>query len=289
LDSVALNTFLSIARHGTVTAAARELHTVQSNVTARLKQLECELEVALFVRHSRGMALTPAGARLVAYAQRFNSLSAEAVEAVRGDGRLRGTLRLGSMESTAAVRLPGVLGALHRAHPEVQIEVRSGTTAELLDHVLAGRLDAAFVAGPVRHPALQARTVFREELVLAAARAGPAMAERLSGRTLTAIVFRQGCSYRQRLESEFARRGWMPYQRIEFGTVDGILGCVAADVGVTLLPRALIERHAGRKGLRVEALGPRGLFVDTLLVRRADAAAAPAMQALARILQPRRA
>jgi DNA-binding transcriptional LysR family regulator len=284
LDSIALNTFLAIARHGTVTAAARELHTVQSNVTARMKQLEAELEVALFVRHSRGMTLTAAGSRLVSYAQRFNSLSAEALDAVRGDGRLRGALRLGSMETTAAIRLPGLLGRLHRDHPDVQIEVRSGPTAELLEHVLAGRMDAVFVAAPVRNPTLESRPAFREELVLVSARGGPTMVERLARGNLTVIVFRQGCSYRQRLEAHFARAGWLPYQRIEFGTVEGILGCVAADVGVTLLPRAVIAANGSRKDLRVERLGPRGLFVDTLLERRRDEPSSPAMRALARSL-----
>jgi DNA-binding transcriptional LysR family regulator len=281
IDSISLNTFLAIARQGTVTAAARELHTVQSNVTARLKQLEGELEVALFVRHSRGMALTPAGSRLVAYAQRFNALSAEAVGAVRGDGHLRGALRLGSMETTAAVRLPALLGRLHREHPDVQIEVRSGTTAELLDQVLTGRLDGAFVAGPVRNTALKARPAFREELVLVAARDGDSMPARLARGTLTVIAFRSGCSYRQRLETHFANAGWLPYQRIEFGTVEGILGCVAADLGVTLLPRALIEAHGSRKAFSIERLGRAGLFVDTLFVRRADAPPGPAMRALA--------
>ena len=260
------------------------MHTVQSNVTARLKQLEAELEVALFVRHSRGMALTAAGSRLVGYAQRFNALAAEALDAVRGDGRLRGALRIGSMETTAAIRLPALLGRLRSDCPELQIEVRSGTTAELLEHVLAGRLDGAFVAGPVRNPALEARTAFREELVLVSARAGDTIAQRLDRGALTVIAFRQGCSYRQRLEEHFARAGWMPYQRIEFGTVEGILGCVAADLGVTLLPRAVIESQRSGKVFRVERLGSRGLFVETLFVRCADTAVSSAMRAFTRTI-----
>src|SRR5688572_24281196 len=76
MDTTALATFLAVARHGSVTAAALELHTVQSNVTARLKLLETDLDATLFLRHSRGVTLTVAGQRLVTYAQRFTALAA---------------------------------------------------------------------------------------------------------------------------------------------------------------------------------------------------------------------
>jgi DNA-binding transcriptional LysR family regulator len=287
MDSTTLGTFLAVARTGSVTAAAQELHTVQSNVTARLKQLELELRVALFQRHSRGMTLTAAGSRLLSYARKLESLSMEAMEAVRDDGTVRGSVRLGSTETTAALRLPQVLGHFHHAHPEVQIEVRTGPTAELLEYVLAHRLDGAFVAGPLNHPALESRTAFREELVLVAAASSERMNERLARGTLTAIVFRQGCSYRQLLETKFSELGWLPYQRIEFGTVEGILGCVAANVGVTVLPRAVVERNGARKSLRVEPFKPKPLVVDTLFVRRADALPASAMRAFEGLLATR--
>jgi LysR family transcriptional regulator, cell division regulator len=271
MDTTALATFLAVARHGSVTAAALELHTVQSNVTARLKLLETDLDATLFLRHSRGVTLTVAGQRLVTYAQRFTALAAEAKAAVRDDGVVRGSLRVGSMETTAAVRLPDVLGRFHRAHPDVQLEIRTGPTAELLEHVLADRLDGAFVAGPINHPELAARPVFHEELVLVAARESGSMSQRLDRGGLTAIVFRQGCSYRQRLEAQFSARGWLPFRRLEFGTVEGILGCVGANVGVTVLPRSVVEGYRGHEMLRIEPFAPEPLWVDTLFVRRRDA------------------
>lgn len=271
MDSIALATFLAVAKHGSVTAAALELHTVQSNVTARMKQMEADLGATLFVRHSRGVTLTPAGTRLVGYAERLSTLAAEARSAVRDDGVVKGILRIGSMETTAAVRLPDVLGNFHRAFPEVQIEVRTGPTAELLEHVLAHRLDGALVAGPINHPNLVGRSVFREELVLIAAHDSGSVSQRLTQGGLTAIVFRQGCSYRQRLEAQFAARGWLPFRRLEFGTVEGILGCVSGNVGVTVLPRSVVEGYSRWDSLRVEQFAPEPLWVDTLFVRRSGA------------------
>lgn len=285
MDPTALNTFAAVARRGSVSAAALELHTVQSNVTARLKQLEADLGVALFLRHSRGMVLTEAGTRLLVYAQRLSALADEAKSAVRDDGQVRGRLRLGSMETTAAVRLPSVLGRFHRAHPEVQLEVRTGPTAELLEHVLAHRLDVALVAGPVDHPDLLAEPVYREELVLVSASDAAEPGEQLRQGGLTAIVFRQGCSYRQRLEAYFASRGWLPFRRLEFGTLEGVLGCVGAGVGVTVLPRSAIEGYRGRDDLVLQALGARPAWVETLLVRRRDAHVGATLRSFSAALQ----
>jgi DNA-binding transcriptional LysR family regulator len=279
MDSTALATFLAVARHGSVTAAALELHTVQSNVTARMKQLEADFSVPLFARHSRGVRLTPAGSRLLVYAERMQALAAEARAAVSDVGVVRGILRIGSMETTAAVRLPELLARFYRAYPEVQIEVRTGPTAELLEHVLAHRLDGALVAGPIHHPDLLTRLAFREELVLVAALGSTTMSERLAQGGLTVITFRQGCSYRQRLDAEFMTRGWLPFRRLEMGTVEGILGCVGGNVGVTVLPRSVVEASQARDTLRVDAFAPEPLFVDTLFVRRCSVPANTTMTA----------
>ena len=121
MDSTALATFLAVARQGSVTGAALELHTVQSNVTVRMKQLEADFDVPLFVRHSRGVTLTPAGARLLVYAERLQALAAEARTVVSDVGVVQGNLRIGSMETTAAIRLPRLLADFYQAYPEVQI------------------------------------------------------------------------------------------------------------------------------------------------------------------------
>ena len=105
-------TFAAVARHGGITRAAAALNTVQSNVTARVQALELELGVALFDRHSRGVSLTAAGRRLLPYAERLASISREAVMAARDDGVAKGPLAIGSMETTAAVRLPPMLARL---------------------------------------------------------------------------------------------------------------------------------------------------------------------------------
>jgi LysR family transcriptional regulator, cell division regulator len=97
---------------------------------------------------------------------------------------------------------------------------------------------------------------------LAALRAGTAE----SGPT--ALVFRTGCSYRQRLEQVLAEFGWPSAARLEFGTLDGIIGCVAADMGVTMLPRTVVERSELKESIRAHALSGTQKRVDTLFIRR---------------------
>src|SRR5207302_5892325 len=116
-----LMTFSAVARTGGITRAAEALNTVQSNVTQRIKALEAEIGTPLFERHSRGMTLTGAGRRLLPYAERMAALCREAVLAARDDGEAKGPLAIGSMETTAAVRLPALLADFHRRFPAVRL------------------------------------------------------------------------------------------------------------------------------------------------------------------------
>src|SRR5690554_6583159 len=100
-----LHVFRTVVEAGGITHAAKRLHRVQSNVTARIRKLEEDLQVQLFVRESRRLQLTPAGRTLLGYADQLLGLAARAREALH-DTTPRGLLRIGTMESTAGVRLP---------------------------------------------------------------------------------------------------------------------------------------------------------------------------------------
>ena len=266
-----LKTFAAVARCGGITRAAGELKTVQSNVTNRIRALETEIGTPLFERHARGMTLTDAGRRLLPYADRLNALSNEALAAARDDGVAKGPLAIGSMETTAAVRLPPLLAQFHQRHPEVQLSLRTGPTALLAEAVIANALDGAFVAGPIDHPDLMSTVAFNEELVLLTARRWKTLAALRAGTPAsgpTILVFRTGCSYRQRLEQLMSELGWPTAARLEFGTLDGIIGCVAADMGVTLLPRAVTERSDQAGMVRMHTLNGPHRRVETLFIRR---------------------
>lgn len=279
MDAGDLRVFEAVARLGGMNRAAGELNTVQSNVSTRVRALEAELGGPLFVRHSGGVTLTGAGQRLLPYAQRIAGLLAEAKQAALDDGTPKGQLTLGSLETTAAIRLSPILSAFAAAHPAVDLVLRTGTTAEMIDAVLERTVEGAFVCGPVDHPMLHSETVFREELVVATAPKVATLESLARAEDLKIVVLRAGCSYRQRLEEVLARRGVVGLRQLEFGTIESIVGCVAAGLGVTLMPRGIVAPAAQAGRIAVHTLPGTEGQVDTLFVRRRDGASTAALSA----------
>jgi DNA-binding transcriptional LysR family regulator len=286
MDIADLKVFEAVSRNGSMNRAALELHTVQSNVTARIRALEDELGVSLFRRHARGVATTPAGQRILPFVGRIAKLLSDAETAARDDGAPSGTLLLGSMETTTALRLSPVLSRFAKTYPAVRLVVTTGTTQRLLEDIIECRLDGAFVAGPISHPALSQEVVFREELVLATSPAIRRPQDLTAIPDLKTIVFQMGCSYRQRLEAVLADMGIVTAKPLEFGSLDAILSCVAAGVGVTLLPKGTVAA-AWRDGrIAVHELPPQRAQVDTLFVRRSDGYLSSAMSAFLEAARP---
>jgi LysR family transcriptional regulator, cell division regulator len=189
------------------------------------------------------------------------------------------------METTAAVRLPSLLAEFHRRFPAVRLSLRTSTTADLVAHVLDGSLDGAFVAGPIEHAELSTQIAFREELVLVSSRRWLNLKALRAGTPEsgpTALVFRTGCTYRQRLEQVFTEFGWPSAARFELGTLDGMIGCVAADMGVTMLPRAVVGRN---ETVTIHALSPAQSRVETLFITRRSAHQYSALQGFVACLE----
>ena len=275
LDLDALQIFKAVADEGGVARAAAQLNRVQSNVSTRLKQLEAALDAPLFRRQNRRLVLSDQGRVLLSYADRLLRLSAEAQQAVR-DGA-RGTLRLGTMESTAAAVAAGAGG--HAAWPQVRIELVTGTSAALAAKVRDYELEAAFVAEPFPAEGLASTEAFAETLVLISPRAWPEIADARALADHTVIAFASGCSYRRILESWLGREGVAPGKVMEFASYHAIVACVAAGTGVAIVPRSVLDVLGGQTALRVRDLPGKYGAARTRLVWRVDDDT-PAVQAL---------
>jgi DNA-binding transcriptional LysR family regulator len=279
MDTGDLRIFEAVARLGGMNRAAAALNTVQSNVTARVKALEADLGCVLFERRRTGVSLTAAGRRLLPYADDAARLLTDARRAVRDDGVPRGVLTIGSLETTAALRLTPLLAGYAADYPDVDLVLRTGTTRELIGEVLEGRVDGAFVCGPVAHADLLGEAIFREELIMLTARNVTAQDEMWKSGEVSIVVLRAGCSYRQMLEALLARRGVTVRRQLEFGTLEAIFGCVAAGLGITLLPRALIGPVWGPGRVSLHPLPPADAMVDTVFIRRRDGFSSSALKA----------
>lgn len=282
LNPQLLRHFLAVSRCGSLVAAAQELHCVPSNVSARLRQLEAQLGVALFQRQAQRLRLTAAGTRLLPHAEQLEQLCRAAWSSVQED-LWAGELRLGSMESTAAVRLPEVLAALHREAPRLDLSLVTGTSGHLLGEVLAGRLDAALIGGPHEDPRLHGEAIWHEELVLVLPEG--LAPESLAQAPVTLLGFPSGCHYRERLERWSERHRLQVGARQSYGSIDAILGAAAAGMGVGLLPRSLLELHPRGQLVRWRPIEADLAAAPTLLVRRRDTPVHAALERLLALLQ----
>jgi LysR family transcriptional regulator, cell division regulator len=282
MDAGDLRVFEAVARLGGMNRAAHELNTVQSNVTSRIRILEKEVGVPLFKRHSRGVTLTNAGERLLPYAMKVAGLLTDAKRAVKEDGRPKGPLRIGSLETTAAYRLPPLISRYGSSYPAVDVSLKTATNLGLIEDVLNHELDGAFVCGPLDHPDLNQTVVFHEELVIATAVGRKKFSSTVDNGALKILVKGQGCAYRERLEDMLARRS-INISRIEFGTLDAIVGCVAAGLGETLLPQSVLAPAVKDKRVEIHRLPPAESKVETLFVTRRDGYVSRALAAFLEI------
>src|SRR6195256_1245701 len=214
MDLASLRIFRSVVEHGGINKAAAKLNRVPSNVTTRIKQLEEQLGAKLFLRVGRRLSLSAEGKLLLTYADQILRLSSEAEAALR-NGKPRGTLRIGALESTAASRLPPVLSRYHALYPDVQIELVTGTSSALVSRVHKQDVEAAFVAEPFNGDGLETQMAFVEELVLITPKSFGQVRSAKDIGNRTVIAFSAGCSYRKRLETWLGASKGLPDRVME--------------------------------------------------------------------------
>lgn len=239
-----LKMFQMVAEQGSIVRAADLLHCVPSNITHRIKLLEEELGVPLFIRKGKRLSISPAGALFLDYTNRILLLCSEAQRAVLPGAPPLGMLRVGAIESAATGRLPAILSKYYQAYPSVQLQFSTGTWPQLLADVLGHKLDAAVIAIDAGHPDIIRMEIYKEELMLIAShRMRELQAPKdLVGENL--FLWPKGCPYRESLEN------WLGDHRFStsiasiasYGT---ILGCINSGMGISLVPRGVFDQFKG--------------------------------------------
>ncbi|QGV79978.1 LysR family transcriptional regulator [Streptomyces ficellus] len=298
MDTRLLRTFTTLARTGSFTAAAAELHVAQSTVTVHIRTLERDLGVPLFDRLPTGALLTDAGRRLLPEAEDVLDAVArlragDGADGGAGDGAVRGRVTVGTPESLCATRLPDVMVALRARHPAIDVQLHAAGTAECVAGLRSGRLDVALLLEETADfPDVTAEPVAREPLALLcapghplASGTHPATWERLASEEF--FLLEEGCSYSDGLERRLLALPEVPHaappRLTRFGSVDAARACVAAGLGLTLLPLTTVEEHL-RQGRLVRVAGPAFADVPVLLARHRKRWVAPAAHAFTREL-----
>jgi DNA-binding transcriptional LysR family regulator len=247
MDHATLEIFRTVAGEQSVTRAAELLGRAPSNVTTRIQQLENDIGVALFQRETKRMVLTPEGATFLDYVERILNLADEARQVVNPTEPL-GVLRLGSMEATAATRLPVPLADFNAKYPKVKIDLTTAPTRQLAEALLAQRIDCALVAVPEDEWWLSSSDVdmvplFCEELVLLLPPGHPEIEKPGDIRPEALAAFASGCTYRMLAEDwasgMAAQRGRLRLQEVK--SYHAMIACVAAGACFSVLPRAVLD------------------------------------------------
>jgi LysR family transcriptional regulator, cell division regulator len=263
-----LPVFLAVARQGSMTKAAGALHTVQSNITARVQRLEEQLGATLIVRGSRKLRLTAEGESLIPFALRLEELCREIQSKFGKDEEPRsGSIRIGAIETFAASHLAGLIAGFTGSHPDVDISVETGGTNALWEKILRSELDVAFVSRRSNETAFFEEKVFEEELVVIARGNVGSLTQLMGGESrLKILVQRSGCSFTARLV-DYLRESGMPQRPSHaVGTLEGVVGSVRAGGGIAVLPRSYLSAVPGTHELSLIPLPEKFRTVEIYLV-----------------------
>ncbi|MGE8207292.1 LysR family transcriptional regulator [Heyndrickxia sp. NPDC080065] len=261
-----LQIFKSVANHGSISHAAKELNYVQSNVTARIKLLEKELKTPLFDRHKKGMTLNAEGRKLLTYVNKILQDVKEMKEVFLDSNTPVGTLKIGTVETVSI--LPTILASYYKGYPNVDLSLQAGVTEELIKEVTDRQLDGAFITGPINHPLLEQYDVCTENLVLISQNNSFHIEEFL---TTPILVSNQGCGYRSKLELWLKDEGLLPKRIMEFNILETILNSVAIGLGVTLVPQSAAKHFSTTGKIYCHPIPKKYGMISTVFIRRKDA------------------
>ena len=237
-----LRAFLAIAELGTFTAAAQRVHVTQAAISMQIRQLENELGAKLFVRAPRRVMLTEAGEHLLQRARQIlRDHDAALDEIAELAGAERGRLRIGSASAMVTTDvLPELLKEMRKQHAHAEVTVASGTSEALVQQILSGELDLAFVSLPVEARGINTERLSQDQLVAIAsplhrlAKQRTVSAYTLAGEKL--ILGERGGNTRRLIDQFFAQAGVTLHVAMELSRQAAIRRMVEADMGVGIVP-----------------------------------------------------
>lgn len=264
-----LRVFQAVAACGGITAAAKQLHRVPSNITARIQKLEHELDTQLFLREKNRLRISPAGEQLLPYAKQMINLSQQAINELQ-QTTPTGRLTIGAMEAVAATRLTEPLMRFHQEYPEVNLQIETGPTGQLIEKVLAGEIDLALVADPRQDARLEISNIFEEELVLVSDLKHKKIYSTADlDPEPTLLSFSHLCAYRGRMR-DWTKEGGIAAQIIEISSYHTLLSCVAAGMGVGIVPKVLLDYYPFASSIQQHTLGKQWRSSTTAMIWRKD-------------------
>jgi DNA-binding transcriptional LysR family regulator len=248
-----LRIFVTVAKRGSFSRAAEELHISQPSASIQVADLERALGVDLFEQAGRQIHLTDAGRVLEDYAQRILALAEEARTAVSETAGLRrGHLTVGASPTPGTYLLPRIIAGFQDRYPQIGVALHIAASAEVGERLLRHELDLGVVGGKIHTPGVQAEPFLDDEIVLVTPPAHPLAAAGSAGamalRDHRVLLPERGSDTRKAIDEALSDAGHAVAPAMELTGNEAIKEAVAAGLGVALLSRlaARTEVAAGR-------------------------------------------
>lgn len=246
-----LMTFCVVAEHGNISRAARALHLSQPAVSGQLQALAQSFGETLYRRHGRGIALTPAGQRLLIPAQQLRSAMQAALDERQANQTLAsGSLVIGASTTPASYLLPEAVAQFKHAYPGIEVHMVAGNTAEIIGRL--PELDIAIVEGELSTTTLTECHVlpWQNDEVVAIMPPHHGLAKRqtieLNELATQSLVMREdGSGVRSLVIGAFAARGLSVTGFLELAGVEGIKQAVRAGLGVGFVSKLSLGHEDG--------------------------------------------
>jgi molybdate transport repressor ModE-like protein len=242
---------VEVERRGSVSAAAKAVGIAQSSASEHLRLLEAAAGQRLIERNGRGSRLTEAGRVLASSAsQALATLAAGEEEVHALAGLNAGTIHIGASTTPGVYLLPDTLGCFRRDHPNVAVEVEIAATGEILERLLAGRIQLALVGETTVDERVELEPFLADEIVgiakpgLLSIRNGKAKPDAVSKETL--LVREQNSSTRQVAERELAQAGVRSASVWELDSSEAIKRAAREGLGVAFLSRYAVAEEVER-------------------------------------------
>ncbi|WP_245573817.1 LysR family transcriptional regulator [Neptunomonas japonica] len=254
-----LKTFQAVVDEGGIKGAADKLHTVQSNVTNRIQKLERELDTKLFKLVGRKLQITPSGQQLCEYANQILQLEYQATSAI-SQNKDRYELRVGMPETFAAVHMPLALKKLKQNHSEIRTKIYTDTSDRLVFAVLNNKVDCAALGNAPKHENLVVIPIVQEELVM--------VTPLESDYDPVLFVREEGCGYRKHALAWQQEAGRNTDELMVMSSADGVLGCISAGLGYTIIGKNMVVGSRYEKSLVMTPVSHGPAYVQLSIVYR---------------------
>ena len=234
-----LRIFQTVAYEKSISKAALKLGYAQSSITMRIKLLENKLNTTLFIRNNKGTIITSNGEKLLKYADKILQLIDEVNEEFL-PSQITSSIKIGATQTISASILPKIFSLFYEQNPKVSLGLKTEKQKVLLDMVIKGELDGAFISGDILSSKIKKVITFKEELALISSLSINDMNNLTSPIIINSDT---NCPYRKTLQKWLIYNTSKPTAIIEFDSLESILKGISEGLGISLLPKSILPKN----------------------------------------------